>query len=155
MCRNRVTDSNQPAGGSTLAPDRDWRTGRIKVLLDANALMMPAQFQIDLFDELQILLGEFEPVVLKRVMDELDGLSQQKGHTGAAARLGTTFGRKCIIADGRELKSGSVDEQVIEYAAQNGCLVVTNDRRIRDALFARGIGVISMRKQKRLELIRR
>ena len=117
--------------------------------------MMPAQFQIDLFDELQILLGGFEPVVLKRVMDELDGLSHQKGHVGAAARLGTTLGRKCIIADGRELKSGSVDEQVIEYAAQNGCLVVTNDRRIRDALFARGIGVISMRKQKRLELIRR
>ena len=117
--------------------------------------MMPAQFQIDLFDELQILIGGFEPVVLKRVMDELEGLSQQKGHTGAAARLGLTFARKCIIVDGRDLKSGSVDEQVIEYAAQNGCLCVTNDRRIRDALFACGIGVISMRKQKKLVLLRR
>ena len=155
MCRNRVTNRNQPAGGSTLAPDRDGRTGRIKVLLDANALMMPAQFPIDLFGELRMLLGGFEPVVLKRVMDELDGLSQQKGHTGAAARLGLTLGRTCTIADGKNLKTGSVDEQVIEYAAQNGCLVVTNDRRIRDALFTRGIGVISMRKQKKLELLRR
>jgi rRNA-processing protein FCF1 len=117
--------------------------------------MMPAQFQIDLFGELRSLIGGFEPIVLKQVMEELDGLSQEKGQTGAAARLGITLGRTCIIADGRDLKMRSVDEQVIEYAAQNGCLVVTNDRGIRDALFTRGIGVISMRKQKKLELLRR
>ena len=117
--------------------------------------MMPAQFHIDLFEELRTLLGGFEPIVLKRVMDELEGLSQQKGHNGAAARLGLSLGRTCTITDGRDLKTESVDEQVIEYAAQNGCLVVTNDRGIRDALFAQGIGVISMRKQKKLELLRR
>jgi len=116
---------------------------------------MPAQFQIDLFEELRIILGGFEPVVLKQVMDELDGLSKQKGQTGAAARLGLALGATCIIAEGGDLKTGSVDEQVIDYAAQNGCLVVTNDRRIRDALFTKGIGVISMRKQKKLELLRR
>ena len=117
--------------------------------------MMPAQFQIDLFDELRSLLGGFDPVVLKQVMDELEGLSRQKGKTGAAARLGLALGRTCILAAGGDPHAGSVDEQVIEYAAQNGCLVVTNDRRIRDELFARGIGVISMRKQKKLELLRR
>jgi len=117
--------------------------------------MMPAQFQIDLFEELRTILGGFEPVVLKRVIDELDGLSKQKGQTGAAARLGLSLGRTCIIADGSDLKTGSVDEQVVEYAAHNGCLVVTNDRRIRDELFTRGIGVISMRKQKKLELLQR
>jgi hypothetical protein len=117
--------------------------------------MMPAQFRIDLFDELRTLLGGFEPLVLKRVMDELDGLSRQKGHTGAAARLGLTLGGECIIVDDRDLKTGTVDEQVIDYAAENGCLVVTNDRHIRDALCAKGIGVISMRKQKKLELLRR
>jgi rRNA-processing protein FCF1 len=44
---------------------------------------------------------------------------------------------------------------VIEYAARNKCLVVTNDRRVRDALFAEGIGVISLRNQKKLEILRR
>jgi uncharacterized protein len=117
--------------------------------------MMPAQFQIDLFDELRTLIGGFDPLVLKRVMDELEGLSRQKGQNGAAARLGLALGEKCTIAQGGDLKTGSVDEQVIEYAAQNGCLVVTNDRRVRNELFARGIGVISMRKQKKLELLRR
>jgi uncharacterized protein len=117
--------------------------------------MMPAQFQIDLFDELRTLLGGFEPVVLKRVMDELEGLSREKSHAGAAARLGITLAGNCTVTDSRDPKTGSVDEQIIEYAVQNNCLVLTNDRRIRDALFERGIGVISMRKQKKLELLRR
>jgi len=155
MCRNRFTDRYQPAGGSTLAPDRNGSTGRVKVLLDANALMMPAQFQLDLFDEIRSILGGFEPVVLSSVMSELEGLSHNKGRDGAAARCGLVLGKECSIADSRELESKSVDAQVIEYAAQTGSIVVTNDRRIRDALFTRGIGVISMRKQKKLELLRR
>jgi hypothetical protein len=155
MCRDRFTDRYQPAGGSTLAPDRNGSTGRVKVLLDANALMMPAQFQLDLFDEIRSILGGFEPVVLSSVMSELEGLSHNKGRDGAAARCGLVLGKECSIADSRELESKSVDAQVIEYAAQTGSIVVTNDRRIRDALFTRGIGVISMRKQKKLELLRR
>ncbi len=117
--------------------------------------MMPAQFQIDLFEELRTLIGGFEPIVLRQVMDELYGLSRQKGHTGSAARLGLMLGRTCLIADGSDLKTGSVDEQLIEYASRNNCLVLTNDRGIRDVLFTRGIGVISMRNQKKLELLRR
>jgi rRNA-processing protein FCF1 len=117
--------------------------------------MMPAQFQIDLFDELRSLVGGYEPIVLKRVMDELEGLCREKGRTGAAARLGLAMGRMCTIAEGHDLKPGTADEQVAEYAERHGCLVVTNDRRLRDELYARGIGVISMRKQKKLELLQR
>jgi rRNA-processing protein FCF1 len=117
--------------------------------------MMPAQFQIDLFEELRSLVGGFEPVVLSSVMNELDGLSNSKGRDGAAARCGFALGKECTIADSGDLESGSVDAQIIEYAAQMGCMVVTNDRRVRDALHSRGLGVISMRKQKKLELLRR
>jgi rRNA-processing protein FCF1 len=127
----------------------------VKVVLDANALMMPAQFQVDIFDELRSLLGSYEPVVLSGVINELTGLSRAKGRDGAAARCGLALGEKCTIAETGDLKSESVDAQVIEYAARNSCIVVTNDRRIRDALFARGIGVISLRNQKKLELMRR
>jgi len=127
----------------------------VKILLDANALMMPVQFQIDLFDELRTLLGAFEPIVLSGVIQELTGLSLSKGRDGAAARHGLSLGEKCTIVESGDLKSESVDAQMIEYAARNACMVVTNDRRIRDALFTRGLGVISMRKQKKLEILRR
>jgi len=127
----------------------------VKILLDANALMMPVQFQIDIFDELRSLLGAFEPVVLSGVIRELNGLSRAKGRDGAAARHGLVLGERCTVVDSGDIKSVSVDAQMIEYAARNSCMVVTNDRHIRDALLTRGIGVISMRNQKKLEILRR
>jgi len=127
----------------------------VKILLDANALMMPAQFRIDLFDELHVLLGAFEPMVLSGVIMELAGISRAGGRTGAAARHALALGKGCTIVESGNLKSESVDAQMIEYAALNACMVVTNDRRIRDALFTRGIGVISLRNQKKLEILRR
>ena len=117
--------------------------------------MIPAEFRIDLFDQIQTLVGGFEPIVLSRVIQELEGLSRIKGRQGSAARLGLTLGKNCSVADVDDLMTGTVDEQVIEYAVRHDCLVVTNDKRLREILFARGIGVISMRKQKKMELLRR
>jgi rRNA-processing protein FCF1 len=127
----------------------------LKIVLDANALMMPGQFHIDLFDELRMLLGTFEPLVLSGVVRELAGISRAKGRDGAAARHGLALVEKCTVVESGDLQSESVDAQMIEYAALNSCMVVTNDRRIRDALLTRGIGVISMRNQKKLEILRR
>jgi rRNA-processing protein FCF1 len=127
----------------------------VKILLDANALMMPAQFQIDIFDELRTLVGGFEPILLPGVIKELEGLSREQGRDGAAARCGLALVQRCALAESTEIKSSSVDEQIIEYAERFGCIVVTNDRHIRNALFSRGVDVISMRKQKKLELLRR
>ncbi len=127
----------------------------MKVLIDTNALMMPAQFHVDLFEELRSLLGSYEAVVLPGILQELAGLSRARGRDGAAARLGLTLGEQCTVVPGTAMDSVPVDAQVIEYAAKNSCLVVTNDRRVREALLARGIGVISLRNQKKLEIMRR
>ncbi|OPY39039.1 MAG: Ribonuclease VapC9 [Methanoregula sp. PtaU1.Bin051] len=125
----------------------------MSVLLDTNALMAPAQFRIDLFDELRLLLGSFEPLVLEDAVKELTGISSGSGRDSAAARYGLALAEKCTIVNLDEPVHGGVDDQVIAYADKTRCYVVTNDRHLRKALLARGIGVISMRKQKRLELI--
>ncbi len=116
--------------------------------------MMPAQFRIDLFGEIRELLGVFEPVVLPGVVQELTGLSRAKGNDGAAARLGLTLAGQCTVLEHTD-SSMPVDDQVITWAMKNRGMVVTNDRRVRDALLAQGIGVISMRKQKKLEILRK
>ena len=116
--------------------------------------MMPAQFKIDLFSEISELLGSFEPVVLPGVVQELAGLSRAKGNDGAAARLGLALAGQCTVAESTG-SSIPVDDQVIAWATENDGLVVTNDRRVKDALLEQGIGVISMRKQKKLEILRR
>lgn len=136
-----------------MAADRDGCSGRVRVLLDTNALLMPAQFGIDLYGELLALLGDYEPIVLEEVVGELSGLARGHGRDAAAARVGLAMARRLTV-----LPSGSsadhVDDRVIEYARREGCVVVTNDRELRNALLREGIDVISMRRERTLELIR-
>ncbi len=125
----------------------------MKVLLDANALMMPAQFGVDVYEELRLLFGDYEAITLEDVVGELAGLARGRGKNAAAARVGLAMAERSRI-----LPSGSVrryvDDRVAEFAEREGCVVVTNDRNLRNTLLDRGIDVVSMRKQKKLELIR-
>ena len=125
----------------------------MRVLLDTNALLMPAQFGIDLYDELMALFGDFEPITLEEVVGELSGLARGHGRDAAAARVGLAMARRSKI-----VPSGStaecVDDRVIEYALREGCTVVTNDRQLRNALLCEGIDVVSMRRERTLELMR-
>jgi hypothetical protein len=125
----------------------------VRVLLDTNALLMPAQFRVDLYDELLALFGDFEPITLEEVVGELSGLSRGRGRDAAAARVGLAMARRSTV-----VPSGStaecVDDRVIEYARREGCTVVTNDRQLRKALLDEGIDVVSMRRERTLELMR-
>jgi len=136
-----------------MAADRHGDSGRVRVLLDTNALLMPAQFGIDLYDELMGLFGDFEPITLDEVVGELSGLARGRGRDAAAARVGLAMARRSTV-----VPSGSaaehVDDRVIEYARREGCVVVTNDRELRNALLHEGIDVVSMRRAKTLELLR-
>lgn len=124
------------------------------VLLDTNAFMMPAQCRIDLFGELRNLLGAFEPVVVPAVLDELAGLARGRGRDAAAARLGLALTNRCTVVDSPDM-SARVDDQILAYAEKNRCLVATNDRELRETLLSRGIGVISLKNNTKLEIFRR
>jgi len=125
----------------------------VKVLLDTNALMIPVQFRIDIFDELRSLLGRYEPLVLQEIVHELEGLARGSGNDAAAARAGLMFAGRCTVVETRSSAS-SVDDRVAAYAAAEGCMVVTNDRRLRDTLLAAGVPVITLRNQKSLQILR-
>lgn len=136
-----------------MAADRHGCSGRVRVLLDTNALLMPAQFGIDLHGELLGLFGDFELVTLEEVVGELLGLARGRGRDAAAARVGLAMARRSTIVPSGSTAEG-VDNRVIEYARREGCVVVTNDRELRNALLREGIGVVSMRRRKTLELLR-
>jgi len=136
-----------------MAVDRHGRSGRVRVLLDTNALLMPAQFGVDLYSELLALFGDFEPITLEEVVGELSGLARGRGRDAAAARVGLALVRRSTVVPSGSTAEG-VDNRVIEYARREGCTVVTNDRELRNALLREGVDVVSMRKQKTLELLR-
>ncbi len=136
-----------------MATDRDGHSHRIGVLLDANALMAQVQFRIDIFDALGNLIGSCEPLILPEVIEELRGLACSHGKGGAAARSALILSGRCTMVESPGIK-GSVDEKILYYANTHGCMVMTNDRDLRNALLGKGIPVISLSGRQRLELYR-
>ena len=137
-----------------MASYRDGCPDRVRVLIDANALMAQLQFRLDIFAELTECIGAYEPVLLDCVRDELRGLAAGRGKEGSSARSALILAEKCTVAETGALE-GSVDEKILYFASTHGCMVFTNDRDLRIALLSRGVPVISLAGKQRLELYRK
>lgn len=105
-----------------------------QVVLDANGLMAPFQFRFNLDVELGRLLGAYDLVVPRSVVQELEGLA--KSHRTARAALKLL--NRCRIVD----SEGRGDEAVVEVAHRLRGVVLTNDRPLIQALRTEGIPVL-------------
>jgi rRNA-processing protein FCF1 len=123
----------------------------VKVLIDTNAFTLPVQFGIDLFSELQNLLGAYEPLVLEGTIRELEHLGRAKGKDASAARVGRALAERCTVVRDSSV-TGTVDEQIVQYAEKSGSVVVTNDIALKNILKEKGVRVIGMRKKQTLEI---
>jgi len=123
----------------------------IKVIFDANFLFIPFQFKIDIFDELEALIGRFEPIILSTTLKELESLSKKrkvKIRNQALAALDLT--KKCKIIDMEKNLEESFDDVVLRVAKKWGCPVATNDRTLRKRLREADVAVIFLRQRSRL-----
>ncbi|MDV0443955.1 PIN domain-containing protein [Methanorbis rubei] len=135
-----------------MASDRHGHPDRVTVVLDTNALMMPAQFGVDLFEGLRELLGGCDVFVPAEVVYELRGLMQGCGKNAAAARFGLTVAGRCTVLPPIE-EDIPVDDKIIRTAEMFNAVVVTNDRKLKDRLLSLRIPVVVLRSRTRLELI--
>jgi len=136
-----------------MASYRDGCSDRVRVLIDANALLAQLQFRLDIFTELTQCIGAYEPVLLDCVRDELRGLAAGRGKDGASARSALILAEKCTVVETGSLQ-GSVDEKILYFASTHGCMVFTNDRDLRMALLSHGVPVISLAGKQKLEIYR-
>jgi hypothetical protein len=121
----------------------------MKVVLDTNALMMPVELDVRLFDELdRILPPGYELFVPRAVLDELATLSSGNGKEATAASVGADLAERARPV---EHDADYADDAVLEVARELGATVVTNDRPLRDRLFEAGIPVIGLRGHNTLE----
>ena len=125
----------------------------MRVVVDTNAFLLPGQFGIDLFAELDRLLGACEVTTIREVAAELEGIAHGRGRDAAAARLGLTLLPRCTVEEAGPEHTGA-DARLAEVAARDRSVVVTCDRDLRNSLLAGGIAVVSLRGRKRLELFR-
>jgi len=126
----------------------------LKIILDSNALFVPLQFQIDIFEELKTLLKmKFEPILLSQVLAELEKLAEKgspkvRKNASYALRLA----EKCKSVHVNEELAGSPDDVIIEVAREWKCPVFTNDRKLRKRLRNINVPVIYVRQKSRLEI---
>lgn len=122
-----------------------WRrVARPRVVLDANALMMPFQFSVNLDVELRRLVGDCDAVVPSSVVRELARLAPRDRTAKAALALAGKY------AVHETAKTG--DAAVVEAAVALRAPVVTNDQALLAALQRAGIPRITLRSKSHLVL---
>ena len=130
--------------------DADADGARPTVILDTNALMMPVELDVRVFDELDRLVGDADLVVPRPVIAELDRLRDAgTGEAATAASVGRDLADRCRAVDSA---ASYADDAVVELADGVDGYAVTNDRPLRDRLLERGVRVIGLRGRTTLEI---
>lgn len=123
-----------------------------QVVLDTNFLLLPLQFKINIFKQIEeIIEAPHEFVVPSGVVGELKVIARGRGRDGSAAR----FALK-LLESGKARRvpsTGNVDDWIVDYAAKEGAAVATNDMLLRNRLKKAGVKMIALRSRARLGLV--
>jgi len=117
----------------------------MKFLLDANFLLIPGNFKVDVFSELQNF-GNPELYTIDLVIKELESLASGRGADARAAKLSLL-----LIKEKRvqiiETKGKNTDKE-LEKLAEEGYIVCTQDKELIKRLKTSKLKVIYLRKKK-------
>jgi len=125
------------------------------VILDSNFLLIPFEFKVDIFSELQNLLQRrVEFLLLKPIYEEMmrlrtEGNAKLRKRASSALELCRD---KCRITELQSLNGETTDELLIRAAQNLRCLVATNDKDLRLRLREKGIPVVYLRQKSFLKI---
>jgi rRNA-processing protein FCF1 len=126
----------------------------LKVIIDSNALFVPIEFKIDIFTELERLLGRnFELVLLSPVKKELETLASNgspKMRKNAAFAL--SLAERCKYVTVQEKPKEQTDDAILRIAKAWNAPVFTNDKALKLKLRDISMPVIYVRQKSRLEI---
>lgn len=125
-----------------------------RVILDSNALFVPLQFKIDIFEELKVLLNlKTEPILLSTIRQELERLAKE-GSTQMRkkASYALELAGRCKLIRVSEKSDSSPDDVIVAVAHEWKCPVFTNDKQLRKRLRNINVPVIYVRQKSRLEI---
>ena len=124
-----------------------------KVILDTNFLMIPLQFRVDIFSELnRICHFNYKLLIYGQTVDELKNVMQkQSGKNKKAAQ----FALKLIKLKNIEIiesEQRDVDSLILENLDKD-TIVATQDIMLKKEVLEKGSSVVILRKKKHLQLI--
>jgi rRNA-processing protein FCF1 len=121
----------------------------LKIIIDTNGFMVPIQFGVDIFEELN-RLGFNEFCVPEVVIFEIERLiKREKGSDRTAAKVARSMMGRCE----RIVATGSADDVILRLAKNMGAAVLTNDRELKRRLVDNRIQTVSLRQKNKLDII--
>ncbi|MCX9080863.1 MAG: DNA-binding protein [Candidatus Methanoperedens sp.] len=119
-----------------------------KVIIDTNGLMIPGQFGIDIFSELE-QLGFYSFIVPNATVKELEKImATGRGKDKSAAKMALSLLDRCTIID----KNGYADNIIIDMAISMDAAVLTNDAELKKRLCSKGVTNVYLRDRTRLSI---
>jgi len=125
----------------------------LKVILDSNALFVPLEFKIDIFEELgQLLKRNAEFILLSPVKHELEVLAAgESPKIRRQASFALHLAEKCKLV-AVENRGETTDDVIIRVAKKWNSPVFTNDRVLKRRLRDISVPVIYLRQKSRLDI---
>jgi rRNA-processing protein FCF1 len=134
-----------------LSPEGSRRT---RVILDTNFLFITIRFGVDIFEELERVVGApVHCVVPSAVVGEL-GLISEGSKPSFVREVEFAFSliERCETVDAAPRPGETVDEVIARLAQELGCPVATNDSDLRKLLRKKRVPVVYLRQRSHLEV---
>lgn len=127
---------------------------KLRIILDSNALFVPEQFNIDIFEELKTLCNRnFELILLSSVKNELKKIVKTGTPTmRKRAEMALKLAKNCTLLESAGETMSSTDDLILQAARTYEYPVFTNDRQLRNKLRDINVPVIYVRQKSRLEI---
>tara|TARA_Y100000310_G_scaffold110041_1_gene108513 strand:- start:214 stop:606 length:393 start_codon:yes stop_codon:yes gene_type:complete len=124
------------------------------IILDTNFLMIPAQFNLDIFTAIDnACLFTYKLAVLDGTIKELDSIIEnQKGKAKAEAKLALSFIKRKKIPIIKTPQKYHVDAEILNLVKREKHIVATQDAPLRKKLKAKKIPRIVMRQKSYIQI---
>jgi len=125
----------------------------IKVILDSNFLMIPFQFNLDIFQEIEYLLQKkVDFVVPSSVKNELTVISSRGGEGAPEASLALQLASRCRVVEVHLDQGETVDDAIVKASQKLGAVVATTDIELKKRLRDINVPVVYLREKSKLEI---
>ena len=122
----------------------------MKILLDTNFLLIPVQFKVDIFAEIDRIMDEpYRLYVLEKSIEELKKIvKEQKGKHKEAANIALKLIKQKSLNTIKNSTNDSVDDIIVEIGEEY--TIATQDKELKQRLKEKNIKVITLRGKKYL-----
>lgn len=126
-----------------------------KILLDTNFLLIPHQFKVDIFTQIdRICVFNYKLFVLDKNIEELKKIvEEQKGKHRDAANIALKLIAIKNIGIIKTKSSKKTDDIILDIASDNDFIVATQDKDLKRRLINQGISIIVLKQKKILALV--